>query len=81
MNQEKTLIFEDNNCYQPIPFNLLEKIVKLVYYLPMEILQFKKPIEVFSVSCGVYYTGQIVFWDIVFPSLKFNLSRIKLNKA
>ena len=75
IDQEKTLIFEDNNYYRPIPFNLLKKIVKLVYYLPMEILQFEKPIEVFSVSCGVYSTGQIVFWDIVFPSIKFDLSK------
>jgi len=81
MDQGKTLIFEDNSNYQPIPFNLLKKIVRLVYYLPMEIFQFKKPIEVFSVSCGVYCTGQIVFWDIVFPSIKFDLSKIKLNKA
>jgi len=72
--QGKTIILEDNEDYKPIPFALLHDIVKLVYYLPLEILSFNKPLEEFCLSCGVYFTGQIVFWDIVWPSIKFKLT-------
>lgn len=68
----QTLLLEHRDAYEPIPFYYLKTIYNLIAFLPEKMSVLKIRGEPFVISMTIFNTNEeIIFWDIVWPKLKY----------
>ena len=65
------LLKENKKSYQKIPEEHLEKIVKNVIRLLHKMAKSGMVVDQFVLSSTVFDSGELVFWDMVFPEHKY----------
>lgn len=70
-----THLLEHSRSYQPIPLKLVQDVLLQLRSLSTRLQAFHLPSDRFVVSGSFVSSGQrLVYWDIVWPSLKYTLA-------
>lgn len=66
-----TLLLNNMNKYNPMSFRYIENIYYYIVLLPEKMKLFSFKSEPFVISGGIVKPNRVVFWDIVWPDLKY----------